>query len=769
MYQMTISVLAAGILLETAAFMGGFAAESKGHFSMRQDLLERQIEEARQRRTEEVCLLPVEEEPEIGEGYFTFGDIKVALWDGVFAGMGKGRAGREDTAESAQKYVREIDLYGTGGEYDLPPRISLSHYTIQWDGEDPAQEKALMRLLLEQMGQEEEIRCILRGEEQRIYLAQSIYRSYYVLIYGADLYQAGWFRPEGEYGFEALLQEGRVSWQGERKAVIWPGEEQGISENPYFIVQHPEGDTPLLHYAGDRKMEVYREGRYETAAQILTFREPWRDWTAEDLNFDGFPDLCMGYFCNQAFLWQPEQELFVEAQMTDWEKARDRYLFPEEKLVWLYDAAYEAYDLRFCTETFCRWEGNVLVPIRSCTLETDEEQVRLSASEEDSGNILWAQAFDREAWERHPEILRPLYERFYEGLVPAQAYGLMHEMEEEQKYIDQELVDELIRALLQDELEETVGRMEHGRRLTEEQAGEIARQDTEVRLEIESVRYSGMDGLCDMILVDADNDGIEDILAEEYFGGSGGFVHWVLLKGQPDGSFIKTSEYEHAAEKIGVIGYKGRNYLCRIGFFGAEDRRNWGFDLYCYENGSRVERVLVRLRPKEFQTRVAACSDEAYEELAVSAGEKCAGIYENIICNRIMTGSAEQKNPDGEGTFQCDLDNDGVSESYRKSFWSVEEYKEWLFFSCEDNASAGDAIYDRDDPLMMWVEEYRGENIVHVMYLTGFLEYEIVGYKIGSDGFETVFVTECMAAYEAEQRTQRQMSWLRSNNPSVLQ
>lgn len=745
--------------METAAFMGGFTAGSREHFSMQRDLMERRVEEMRQCRTEEVCLLPVEEEPEIGEGYFIFGDIKVSLWDGVSAGMGKGRAGWEDKAESAQKYVREIDLYGTCEEYDLPPRISFSHYTIQWDCEDPAQEKALMCLLLEQMGQEEEIRCILRREEQRIYLAQSEYRSYYVLIRGEDLYQAGWFWPEEDYSFAALLQEGRVSWQGEQNVVIWPGEEQRISESAYFIVKQPEGDTPLLRYTGDNKMEVYREGRYEMAAQILTYEDRWREWGTEDLNFDGFPDLYMGYLRNQFFLWDPDQELFEEAQMTDWVEATDRYLFPEEKMIWLYNAEYEAYDLLFCTETLCRWEKNALVPKCSCTLEVGEEQVRLSATEEDSGNILWEQTFDREAWELHPEILRLLYERFYEGVVPPEAYALAHEMEAEQKYIDQELVDRLTRALLQDRLVETVEAMGTGRLLTEEQTKEIAREDAEVRLEIESVRYSGgTDASCDILLADVDHDGTEDLLAEEYFGGSGGIKHWVFLKGLADGSFLRTSAYIHETEWIHVISYQGRNYLCRIGFFSEEDRRNWGFDLYGYENGDRVEKVLVRLCPKAFQTRVAECRDEAYEELAVSAGEKCAGVYENIASNRIMTGSAERKNPDGKGGFQCDLDNDGVPESYRKSFWIEEEYNKWLFFSCEDNASIGDAVYDRDNPLMIWVEEYRGENIVHVMYPTGFLKYEIVGYKIGSDGFETVFVTECAAVYEAEQRTLRLMA-----------
>lgn len=753
---MTITVLAAGIFLEAAAAMCGFGAEGREFFSMQQDFFQQQIEEARQRRTEEVFLLPVEEEPEIGEGYFTFGEIKVSLWDGVSAVLGKAHAGWADTPESGKKYVREIDLYGTSEEYDLPPRISFSRYTVQWDGEDPAQERALLHLLLEQMGEGEEIWCILRGETQRIYLAESKYRSYYVLIQGEELYQVGWFWPEEDYGFDALLREGMVSWQGERNVVIWPEEEQRSYERAYFIVKQPEGNTPLLRYAGNSKMQVYREGRYEMAAQILDYEYQWGGWGTEDLNFDGCPDLYMGYRYKELFLWNPDQELFVKPQMPVWEEAVDRYLFPEEKLIWLYDARYGKYGLVFCTEMLCRWEGNALMPDRFCTLEVGEEQVRLYASEEDSETILWEQTFDRETWELHPEILRPLYEQFYEGLVPPEAYSLAHEMEAEQKYIDQELVDKLIRALRQDKLEETVENMETSRWLSQEQAKEIALEDTTVRLEIESVRYSGgMDASCDMILVDADNDGIEDILTKEYFGGSGGFEDWVFLKGQPGGSFLRTSAYVHEAEWIEVIGYKGRNYLCRIGFFGRESRRNWGFDLYCYENGSRVEKVLVRLRPKEFQIRVAQCSDEAYEELAVSAGEKCAGVYENIACGRIMTGSPERKNPDGEGGFQCDLDNDGVLESYRKSFWIEEEYHEWLFFGCEDNASVGDAIYDRDDPVMMWVEKYNGENIVHVMYRTGFLDYEIVGYRIGSDDYETVFVTECIAEYEAQQRTQR--------------
>ena len=343
----------------------------------------------------------------------------------------------------------------------------------------------------------------------------------------------------------------------------------------------------------------------------------------------------------------------------------------------------------------------------------------------------------------------------------------------EPRYIPQELLDELAAVVLQGtEAEaETVSEMCVGREISREDMLLFAERSRDIFIQMVD---------CDWwapMKADCDNDGIEDIILQLYNGGSAGNLDYVFFKGQPDGTYNRTSEFDAFEEGFAVISYQGENYLCRMPF--DFDRRiDYGFTLIAYENGERVEEVSLTLVPEYYDVRIMydgegnTAKDTSedisndYSLLTAGIAENCFTIEAQLAEFATVIGSAEQviDMTDDKGNFCCDLDNDGVAEVYEKHIWrSHHRLSAQLVFTFEDETEAGilllqEKIAEEGRPLMMWVESCEeslaGENIINVFYRTGQEDFKIAGFLLKESDCRKVYEVAADARYEVKQSCQ---------------
>ena len=347
----------------------------------------------------------------------------------------------------------------------------------------------------------------------------------------------------------------------------------------------------------------------------------------------------------------------------------------------------------------------------------------------------------------------------------------------ESQYIPQELLDELADAvLLGIETEaEAVSKMRIDRELSREDMLSLAERSRDIFLEIVE-NYPAC-----WVTADCDNDGIEDIIVQLLNGGSAGNLEYVFFKGQPDGTYVRTSEFSAFEEEFAVISYQGKNYLCRMPF--DFDRRiDYGFTLIAYEDGERVEEVSLTLVPEDYDVRIMYDGEENtvkdvsedilsdYGLLAADIAENCFTIEVQLAEDETVIGSAEQviDMTDDKGNFCCDLDNDGEAEVYEKHIWKTHHrLSSQLIFTCEDETDAGilllqEKIEEEGRPLMMWVEPsaesftepFAGENIINVFYRTGQEDFKVVGFLLEESDCRKVYEVAADARYEVKKSCQ---------------
>ena len=315
--------------------------------------------------------------------------------------------------------------------------------------------------------------------------------------------------------------------------------------------------------------------------------------------------------------------------------------------------------------------------------------------------------------------------------------------------IPQEFLDLIGRAFEEGTEYETLVGLRTDRELSEEEALALGEANPWIHAELAKMRnvYVGpFKGGFAVLEADLDNDGISDLLMGRDEGGSGGFFSYVLFKGKADGTYERTSQMECVREEFCVLSFEGENYLWLTTWDYGRKLYN-GADLYYYENGELVEQASVRMVPESCQVNVEECQGEQWRALAEQAAaagseyQELAGLGESWK----WTGSAEQQAAgDDNQTYLCDLNNDGTEEQYQKAVWLSSNFytEDGLHFSCEAEGmeAVKEAVWSGGGrPMMLWVDEADGQNIIQVLSATGLYDYEISGYLVSGAEYERVY------------------------------
>lgn len=291
------------------------------------------------------------------------------------------------------------------------------------------------------------------------------------------------------------------------------------------------------------------------------------------------------------------------------------------------------------------------------------------------------------------------------------------------------------------------------RELTMEEVKALAAENKEIWLELQRI-VSCYDGTGVWLLVDADNDGTEDVMLCRYLGGSCGPVDYILFRGLEDGTYEKTDMQPRIKEEFAFIRYEGRNYLARTTYHFGKKIYD-GIELDYYKEGKYQGSVWIRIAAVE--------GDEARTLTTPYLKEEKYRILEQNLYEFSYTYEAYMESPKGTAEViieggkrydrSSDFNNDGVTEYYHADMWLTTNYYTadcMEFYTNEEQEEAddllSDVIYEQEEgtPMYLWVDETEFGNVTYVLFEKGLYDFSICGYLVTTQNVEKLIQTDCV-------------------------
>lgn len=393
-------------------------------------------------------------------------------------------------------------------------------------------------------------------------------------------------------------------------------------------------------------------------------------------------------------------------------------------------------------ETLWKWTGNTLMKERACNAQMGGERVQICISDGSSDNEMFECNVVLEEYREGSEKVQLFYKRFYENMVPAETFTNVHSIKYDREnivYIPQEFLDFVVDAMLNGTEVKNLKPMLNDRELSEEEILSIAENNIDLRQTVIDKTWRNP---YLMVMADGDNDGIPDIIARESYGGSDGSVAFVFYQGQEDSTFQQTDVFSAMREEFGIFSYKGKNYLPRT-LFDYDKKIYNGLSITYYMEGKRVEEAVLMRVPKNYKTILTECAQEKYQSYAEQIAIKSLLYKIWLEEENSITGNSEQKLAD-YGMYQCDLNNDGVMDTYQKELWEPSNINicEYLYFDGDGEAIAPvkkmlDSL--EGTPIMMWIDLVQDKNIINVISQTGLEDFTITGFLVQDFEYERLY------------------------------
>lgn len=393
-------------------------------------------------------------------------------------------------------------------------------------------------------------------------------------------------------------------------------------------------------------------------------------------------------------------------------------------------------------ETLWKWTGNTLMKERACNAQMGGERVQICISDGSSDNEMFECNVALEEYREGSEKVQLFYKRFYENMVSAETFTNVHSIKYDREnivYIPQEFLDFVVDAMLNGTEVKNLKPMLNDRELSEEEILSIAENNIDLRQTVIDKTWRNP---YLMVMADGDNDGIPDIIARESYGGSDGSVAFVFYQGQEDGTFQQTDVFSAMREEFGIFSYKGKNYLLRT-LFDYDKKIYNGLSITYYMEGKHVEEAVLMRVPKNYKTILTECAQEKYQSYAEQIAIKSLLYKIWLEEENSITGNSEQKLAD-YGMYQCDLNNDGVMDTYQKELWEPSNINicEYLYFDGDGEAIAPvkkmlDSL--EGTPIMMWIDLVQDKNIINVISQTGLEDFTITGFLVQDFEYERLY------------------------------
>lgn len=651
-------------------------------------------------------------------------------------------------------------------EENFLKKLCFTHYRIEWENR-----WELILAAMENFGEDGiEVRWFtFRGdtEGERNFGVWSRTESgiiFYMLVFDEQLYLLEEGEP-GSFDFEELCSRGMLREDesgGSISVNLWKQYDyiirSGKKDSLYLLKEEHSGDD-------QEKTVVYQGGNFERPVQELSGDV----YIEGDINFDGYSDVSVYDYEKKErdhLLWSASEKQFVKAVMPP-DRYWDKRINDAYETIWTHDDTCTYADGSKAIETIERlyqWEGVELKEVRSITCEIGVEEITVTLTEAESGTCIASGTFPEKDWQSNPEV-RELYGQFYEGYAPEEFYHICHTAPGKEECVPETLVKKLSEALEKGRDEKFLEKQKTGRELSGEEiekAGEkcagIAGILNDMEKYEDTIRVK-------MVQADLDNDGCEDIFAQINSGGRMGLADYVLYQGQEDGTWRETGEGSGELYwSFTAVRWEGKNYICReeVDF---EKRIMKGLVLEGYQDGKLAETVSLNLMPGEPEISVLSCQ-KGYQEMAEKEVQKAPEIFEETEKFHAVMGDAEQETEE-TCIYFGDIDNDGVRERYEKSVWlpSTTSSISHLVFEIQGDTENAEETEEtvmekaisencekRGTPIMLWVDSYRGKNIVNVMYRTDLYDYVMEGYLAeDKEHYSSLYLIEKTSKREVEE------------------
>ena len=262
----------------------------------------------------------------------------------------------------------------------------------------------------------------------------------------------------------------------------------------------------------------------------------------------------------------------------------------------------------------------------------------------------------------------------------------------------------------------------------------------EARVDPAEIKDSSVGADVTAVLADVDNDGVDDITAMFYFGGTGGFGYFKIFKGTAEG-FKATDSYQCVVYPFNILDWNGKRYLCQYQL-DYETKYFYGYQLTVYREGMAAASSVVSREVDDYDVTIPF-EDKSYEYISDVKKTLVDKNMPRILSanDDVIFGTAEEI-VEKYYRFKCDINNDGTTEMYEKemsypSNMSGRKFCNWYYLDAD-----GEPMDDPDDFIfelfeadgdtaenifMFWADKLGDKNVLY-MYSDSADRFVLTGY-----------------------------------------
>lgn len=240
--------------------------------------------------------------------------------------------------------------------------------------------------------------------------------------------------------------------------------------------------------------------------------------------------------------------------------------------------------------------------------------------------------------------------------------------------------------------------------------------------------------------IDIDNDNVEDIICQNYGGGTGGFSSMQLFRSM-DGEYVLANSFECLLQEFIFLSFQGKNYLLMKNF-DYNTKYFSGYNLYLYANGTLADGLGFSYKIEDYKEHIGYENDSFAGMAQIKStllNKRMPDILNNGGGVIFGTGEKIDKAADDAYCYSADIDNDGRFERYYKEMWYPSNMG--TVMSCMYGFSNSDALED----LMMrlsdeigegrlytfWLDRVGDKNVLH-LYIGKNLDFSLYAYLLES-------------------------------------
>ncbi|CUH92764.1 hypothetical protein [Herbinix luporum] len=237
--------------------------------------------------------------------------------------------------------------------------------------------------------------------------------------------------------------------------------------------------------------------------------------------------------------------------------------------------------------------------------------------------------------------------------------------------------------------------------------------------------------------VDVDNDGIEDLIGQYFYGGTGGFSSMMLYKGSVEGQYILSNSFECFLQNFSVIKYQDKNYLLMEEFDYYTKYYN-GYSLYLYEEGKLADGKLFSFVIDDYDMDIVY-EDKSFEAIDTVKKTLCNSNLSDILYSNdgVIIGTGETLYEDSDYAYSADINNDGNEDYYNKNMWYPSNMGTVMscIYDFKDSIILEDLCRNLTDEIgngrlyTFWLDEVNGNNLLY-LYFGDNLDYSLYGFLI---------------------------------------